>query len=94
MDGDATESAASTTASENPPSSVVPVLRRLLDSGYGFHAQVQQLSADLPPAFTETKSEFSPVLADFRFLKDVDNETVKLSKSSFLNRLFTRSQQA
>ena len=42
----------------------------------------------------KTKSEFSSVLSDFRFLKDVDNETVKLSKRSSLNKLFKHSQHA
>ena len=86
--------AGSTPTSESPSSSVVWVVRRLLNLGYGFHAQVQKLSADLPLAFTEMKSKFSPVFSDLRFLKNIDKETAKLSKSSFLSKLFDCSQHA
>ena len=86
------ESIGSVAPSDDPPSSVVPVLRQFLAEGYGLQARIQQLSSKLPPAFAQTKSEFSPVLADFKYLKDVENQNEKLRRSEFLKNLYNKSR--
>lgn len=79
--------------SEEPPCSVVSTLRQLVHQGTTLKAQILQLSADIPAAFLETKSEFSPVLADFRYLKSPETENAKLEKSNFLKNLHERANE-
>lgn len=89
----ASESSKSTMAAPDPPSSVTPVLRQFVKEGRELQSRIRQFSSELPPAFTTTKSEFSPVLADFKFLKDTENETMKLYRSNFLKNLYDRSRR-
>lgn len=89
---EASESVQSATPSDDPPTTAIPVIRRLLQEGHTLHSKIRQFSADLPAVFTATKSEFSPVLADFKYLKDAENEDLKIERNTSLHALYERSK--
>ncbi|GMH36280.1 hypothetical protein BSKO_04148 [Bryopsis sp. KO-2023] len=74
--------------------SVLETLTALVQEGASLQAEVLTLSSELPPAFQlDEKSDYSPVLFDFKYLKNISSCEQKVAKNGQLSALDNKAKE-